>query len=892
MDALLPFAAALGFFILGGIVLGWFSFFKYRQLANKVQRLETALLSLRKNQQQQQEQSVKQHPKQQTTDPTPVQPGLPGMEAPSQPPGKGLAPTLTEAAEVDDSAGWEDVHILDSQEAAPDAGSSQSGMGVDPKRHTLTTVRTNWMVWLGGICVGLAGIFLARYSIEAGLLGPVQRIIGAYATGIGLHALAQWLHYKTGSHHPAFAALAGGASITLYAATLAALHLYQILSPGTAFTILTVISLCTMLLALRDGPVSAIIGILGAYVVPILVLDDSSMNTSILIYSLMISSAALLLMRYVYRPWLWCGMLVGALGWWMLSLQTDDVDGFRGLYLTILAYAMLAIPSCDWLLKKKKEACEPGGSRKGAAMIPRDPVSVGLTLILLAHTCSILAEPFSSQAFLLWAPLYLVILLAAGSRTTLTHLPWLSLILGWFAWLYCGLDFKTNPVTLVGIGIAQEKNFLLFAIGMSLLYSGLSWWTSRGKPFSHTRCSLLVLAPVVWFALTYLLVTDVSANWRWCLAGAILTAVDIGLAAHHEKREQGSKAAMWLMLAGHFAFSLAAAMYLREATLTLVLAGQLISLAHVITRYTMDGLGWVVKGVLVLILTRLSLNPWLIHYPPETHWSLWTYGGSAFCCTLASRLLHQGKSLKKWLEGAGLHLLVLFFAAEIRYWLYDGQIFTREYTLTEASINTLLWSCLGLVYLYRSRISTFLTSYYRICSTLLLALAILNYGLILVVLNPLWTPEIVGQTPIWNLLLLSFGGPVVVALLYLFFHERAFANYAAGFGAMAFFIFVNMEIRHLWQSKMHLSLPISDGELYTYSIVWLALAVVTLLAAAKTSRRMVNRAGMALLLVVIAKIFLIDMSDLEGLLRVASFMGLGLSLLGLAFLYQKITQRD
>tara|TARA_R110002049_G_scaffold129269_2_gene286998 strand:+ start:2783 stop:2965 length:183 start_codon:yes stop_codon:yes gene_type:complete len=44
---------------------------------------------------------------------------------------------------------------------------------------------------------------------------------------------------------------------------------------------------------------------------------------------------------------------------------------------------------------------------------------------------------------------------------------------------------------------------------------------------------------------------------------------------------------------------------------------------------------------------------------------------------------------------------------------------------------------------------------------------------------------------------------------------------------------------------------------------------------------------MALLLVVIGKLFLIDMADLQGLWRVASFMGLGLSLLGLAYLYQK-----
>jgi uncharacterized membrane protein len=52
----------------------------------------------------------------------------------------------------------------------------------------------------------------------------------------------------------------------------------------------------------------------------------------------------------------------------------------------------------------------------------------------------------------------------------------------------------------------------------------------------------------------------------------------------------------------------------------------------------------------------------------------------------------------------------------------------------------------------------------------------------------------------------------------------------------------------------------------------------------------VHRAGIALLLLVIAKLFLIDMSDLDGLLRVASFLGLGLSLLGVAYLYQRITK--
>src|SRR5690554_8202890 len=50
------------------------------------------------------------------------------------------------------------------------------------------------------------------------------------------------------------------------------------------------------------------------------------------------------------------------------------------------------------------------------------------------------------------------------------------------------------------------------------------------------------------------------------------------------------------------------------------------------------------------------------------------------------------------------------------------------------------------------------------------------------------------------------------------------------------------------------------------------------------------RGGMLLLLVVVAKIFFIDMAELGGLWRVASFMGLGLTLLALAWLHRRLAE--
>ena len=105
------------------------------------------------------------------------------------------------------------------------------------------------------------------------------------------------------------------------------------------------------------------------------------------------------------------------------------------------------------------------------------------------------------------------------------------------------------------------------------------------------------------------------------------------------------------------------------------------------------------------------------------------------------------------------------------------------------------------------------------------------------------------------------------------------------FGLSAF-IFISLEIRHLWQGALDITLTTGNGELYTYTIVWLLMAVACLLAGSIHFGNSVYRAGFGLMMGVIGKIFLFDMAGLEGLLRVASFMGLGLSLLGLAYLYQ------
>jgi len=51
---------------------------------------------------------------------------------------------------------------------------------------------TRWVVWVGGIALALGGIFLVRYSIEQGLIGPGARIMLGALLAAALIAAGEW----------------------------------------------------------------------------------------------------------------------------------------------------------------------------------------------------------------------------------------------------------------------------------------------------------------------------------------------------------------------------------------------------------------------------------------------------------------------------------------------------------------------------------------------------------------------------------------------------------------------------------------------------------------------------------------------------------------------------
>ena len=85
-----------------------------------------------------------------------------------------------------------------------------------------------------------------------------------------------------------------------------------------------------------------------------------------------------------------------------------------------------------------------------------------------------------------------------------------------------------------------------------------------------------------------------------------------------------------------------------------------------------------------------------------------------------------------------------------------------------------------------------------------------------------------------------------------------------------------------------LSMPMEQSELYTYSIVWLLISTLLIFVAKRIEHKVLINAGFAGLAIVILKAFVVDMANLEGLLRALSFIGLGLCLVGIGWLFQKM----
>jgi uncharacterized membrane protein len=104
------------------------------------------------------------------------------------------------------------------------------------------------------------------------------------------------------------------------------------------------------------------------------------------------------------------------------------------------------------------------------------------------------------------------------------------------------------------------------------------------------------------------------------------------------------------------------------------------------------------------------------------------------------------------------------------------------------------------------------------------------------------------------------------------------------------FLLLNIEIADCFSTGPALAFNLLHGNLaqdLSYTLGWALFAVVMLAAGIVAGNRMTRVAAILLLTVTILKAFLHDLARLAGLYRIASFVGLALSLALVAVVLQK-----
>jgi len=146
-----------------------------------------------------------------------------------------------------------------------------------------------------------------------------------------------------------------------------------------------------------------------------------------------------------------------------------------------------------------------------------------------------------------------------------------------------------------------------------------------------------------------------------------------------------------------------------------------------------------------------------------------------------------------------------------------------------------------------------------------------------------------------NLLLLAYALPAVLALLLSYavagHRPASYANVIAAGALVLALTYVTFEIRTLYHGPVLTSGETTGAEQYTYSIAWLAFGVALLGIGIGFNSQRARLASAAVIALTILKAFLIDMSTLTGIYRALSFMCLGLVLVAIGWMYQRILFR-
>jgi uncharacterized membrane protein len=768
---------------------------------------------------------------------------------------------------------------------------------------------TQWSVWLGGLALALGGFFLVKYSIEQGWFGPEARVLLGAVLAIALIAAGEWTRrheIKTGlTGIPAAdipSILTASGTTVAYATVYAAYALYGFIDAGAAFLLLGIVALATLAAALLHGPAVAGLGLVGAYLTPLIVSTETPNYWALYLYLAVVTAAAFGLARA--RLWRWLALVATGFSLvWMLpgigNTAAEVLTPHIVFVLACFALAALLIVS-GFLFGPEAERGRVdlvssgalGAYLLGASLLvlatQHDLMTLITFLILVAGTVGIAWRADAAIAAVPWAAIL----------TALIFLQW-----------SVNIDIRDYGVPLdVNAAPTWEQDRFIYGThlwlgaGLAFIFgvSGfLAQMRSESVLTSRFWAASAVFAPTMILALLYYRIAEFDRSIPFATASLGL-AIAYAFAADYISRREprpGSASAIAIFITGAVAaLAIGLTMVLERGWLTTSFALMVAGIAWVASARPMPGLRWLAGAITGLVLSRFLWDPMImgldVGSTPIFNWLLYGYGVPAASFWVAGYLMRRDKDdgPLRLVESAALFFTLLLFFLEIRHYMTGGDAYVSSDTLAELALDV----CFGFAFAIllekmRARTGSVVHNIGALIVTGLTLFAIvIGLGF---AYNPAFSSEPVGGL-IFNTILLGYGvTAVLAACLALVTRDKRPRWHSALLAIVAVALalgYLSLQVMRIYHGPILTDGPTTDAEQYTYSAVWLAFGVVLLAAGIYLRSLPLRVASAAVVLLTVFKVFFVDMSDLTGIYRALSFIGLGAVLMGIGWFYQRL----
>ncbi|MCX7644154.1 MAG: DUF2339 domain-containing protein [Rhodobacteraceae bacterium] len=767
-------------------------------------------------------------------------------------------------------------------------------------------LRDNWIYVVSAVSLGLAGIFLVQYGIERGLISPGLRVLAALGFGAALVTAGERIRRRSGdgedratAYLPSVFASAG--VVVLYAAILAARGLYGLIGPQVAFGGLAAVSALAVGLGWSYGPFLAAAGLTGAAAAPFLVGGEAGSGWPFYAFHGLLAATGLAI--DAMRRWGWVSAL--ALGLAYLSGLAVFAAGGEATGLVALlawaAVAAIALPRLEPWPTHPGPCLAEAALAKGA-LRPIPPVVIAAAAVAVSSLLLVIA-PLGTGPLPEALAFAALAGLAAAPATWAWRAPGLADLAAIPAGAFLALVvvqafrpgdlFAAHALFLPGADPeASPPATVALIAGLAAAVSAAAAWRGFRRPFAAAwAAASAAFAPAALIALE-LFWQPAAKIGAWPWAGhAIALAGFMTLLAGRFAQAEGAdrRRSAYAALAALTLIALALFTLLSGEALTVALAVLVAAAAALDRRFGLPELGLFLAAGVLTLGWRLILDPGLPAYletvPIAT--ACLAFGAALAGLGLARAALPEDRPRSRAMLDAGLWSFGGIFAV-VLIWRGAAEIAPDEgLAHWSASLLGLAWLASALGQLYRATASGRLLWVGRILAAVFGLLAALSFLVALTILNPSsspWVPPPRGLAPadtltVAYLLPAAVFGTIARHAGWLRW-RTAFAWAAGLFAALWAFL----EIRWFWRGAEIADGTFTQPELYSYTVALLIAGGGLLYQALARRSALLRRVAMTVIALTVAKVFLIDASGLTGLLRVFSFLALGLALAGLAWL--------